>query len=61
MTPLFFEEWLFVFWGHQKVFDGVTSFKMYFNPILLANVLITFTQSLLVWDHNVRLWSSDVV
>ena len=39
----------------------MTSFKMYFNPILLANVLITFTQSLMVRDHNVRLWSSDVV
>ena len=35
-------------WGHKKVFDGMTSFEVYFNPILLANILITFTQSLMV-------------
>ena len=38
----------------------MTSFEMYFNPILFANILVTFTQPLMVRDHNVRLWSSDV-
>ena len=38
----------------------MTSFEMYFNPILLANVFIAFTESLMLRDHNVRLRSSDV-
>ena len=53
MTPLF-EEWIFVFGGHEEALE------MYFNPILLANVFIAFTKSLMVRDHNIRLWSSDV-
>ena len=32
---------------------------MNINPILLANVLIALTESLLVWDHNVRLGTTD--
>ena len=61
MWPHFFEEWIFVFWGHKKVFDGMTSFKMYINPIFLANVFIAFTESLMVRDNNVKLGSSDVI
>ena len=29
----FFEQWIFVFWGHKVVFDGMTSFQIYINPI----------------------------
>ena len=29
-------------------------------PYFFSNTLVTFTQSLMVRDHNVRLWSSDV-
>ena len=43
-VPTFLEEWIFVFGGHKKVFDGMTSFDMYFNPILFGNTLVTFTQ-----------------
>ena len=42
------------------VFDGMTSFQMYINPIFLANVFVAFTESLMVWDYNVRLRTSDV-
>ena len=49
-----------MFGGHKKVFDGMTSFEVYFNPILFANTLVTFNQSSMVRDHNVKLWSSDV-
>ena len=39
----------------------MTSFEMHINPILSANVLATLTESLMVGDHSVGLWSSDVV
>ena len=55
----FLEEWIFVLGSHEKVFDSMTSCEMYFNPILLANSLVAFTQPLMVRYHNVRLWSSD--
>ena len=38
----------------------MTTLQVYINPISLANVFVTFTESLMVWDHNVRLWTSDV-
>ena len=41
------------------VFDGLATFQVYINPILLANVFIALTESLVVWDHNVRLWTTD--
>ena len=40
------------------VFDGVTTFQAYINPILLANVFVALTESLMVWDHNVRFWTT---
>ena len=38
----------------------MTTFQMYINPISLANVFVAFTESLMVWDHNVRFWTSGV-
>ena len=58
MTPLFIVDWVFVLWGHEVVFDGVTTFPVYINPILLANVFVALTESLMVWDHNVRFWTT---
>ena len=34
-----FKDWIFVLRGHKKVFDGMTSFQMYFNPIFLQVLL----------------------
>ena len=56
----FLEEWIFILRSLEEVFDGMTSFGMYVNPIFLANSLEAFTQPLMVRYHNVRLWSSDV-
>ena len=56
--PTFFVDWVFVLWGHEVVFDGVTTFQVYINPILLANVFVALTESLMVWDHNVRFWTT---
>ena len=58
MTPLFFVDWVFVFWWYKVVFDGLTTFQVNINPILLANVFIALTESLMVWNHNVRFWAN---
>ena len=58
--PTFLEKWIFVFWGHKVISDGMTTFQMYINPISPANVFIAFTESLMVWNHNVRFWTSGV-
>ena len=58
MTPLFFVDRVFVLWGHEVVFDGLATFQVHINPILLANVFVALTESLMVWDHNVRLWTT---
>ena len=39
----------------------MTSFEMHINPILSANVLVTLTESLMVGNYSVGLWSSDVI
>ena len=54
----FFADWVFVLWGHEVVFDGMTTFQVYINPILLANVFVALTESMMVWDHNVRFWTT---
>ena len=60
MTPTFFRDWIFILWRHEEVFDGMTSFKMYFNPIFLASSLEAFTQPLMVRYNSVWFWSSGV-
>ena len=60
MTPLFFVDWVFVLWGHEVIFDGLTIFQVHINPILLANVFITLTESLMAWNHNVRFWTTVI-
>ena len=52
MTPLSFEDWIFILRGHKKVFDGMTSLQMHFNPIFFASSLEALTQPLMVRDHN---------
>ena len=59
-------DWIFILWSHEEVFDGMTSFKMYFYPIFLASSFETFNQPLMVRYNNVwfsavaRLWIVDV-
>ena len=43
------------------VFDGMTSFKMYFYPIFFAISFEAFTQPLMVRYNDVWLWNSAVV
>ena len=40
------------------VFDSLTTFEMNINPILFTNVLVTLTESLMVWNYNVRFWAN---
>ena len=44
--PTFLEEWIFVIGSCEKVINGMTSFEMYFNPILLANFSCSFHSAL---------------
>ena len=37
--PTSFKDWILILGGHKKVFDGMTSFQMYFNPIFLQILL----------------------
>ena len=41
--PTFVGDGIFVLGGHQKVLDGLTSFKVYLYPIFLASVLDPLT------------------
>ena len=56
----FFKDWIFILWSHEEVFECMTSFKMYFNPIFLARSLEAFTHPLMVRYNNVWFWSSGV-
>ena len=40
--------------GHQEVFDGSTSFKVYLNPIVVTFFLDTLTQPHVIWYSYVR-------
>ena len=53
--PTFFVYWVFVLWGHEVVLDGLATFQVYINPILLENVFVALTEPLMVWDHNLGL------
>ena len=57
--PTLLHHRMFVLWGHQEVFDGSTSFKVYLNPIVAAFCLNTLTQPLVIWYSYVRF--GDVV
>ena len=57
---LLFKDWTFIPRSHEEVFDAMTSFKMYFNPIFLASSLEAFTQPLMVRYNNVWFWNSGV-
>ena len=59
--PMSFKDWIFILRGHEKVFDGMTSLQMYFNPIFSASSLEALTQPLMVRNHNMCFWPSDVV
>ena len=41
--PTSFKDWIFILRGHKKVFDGMTSFQMYLNPIFFASSLEALT------------------
>ena len=56
----FFKDWIFILWSHEEVFDGMTSFKMYFYPIFLASSFEVLTQPLMVRYNNVWFWPSAV-
>ena len=47
--PTLLHHRIFVLWGHQEVFDGGTSYKVYLNPIVAAFFLDTLTQPLVIW------------
>ena len=59
--PTSFKDWVFVLRGHKKVFDGMTSLQMHFNPIFFASSLVALTEPLMVRDHEMCFWSSVVV
>ena len=40
---------IFVLWGHQEVFDGCASSEVNLNPIVVAFLVHTLTQPLVVW------------
>ena len=42
---------IFVFGSHQEAFDGVASLEVYLDPMLLANILYAFTESLYIRKH----------
>ena len=46
--------------GVMKIFDGMTSLQMYFNPIFSASSVEALTQPLMVRDHNMCFWPSVV-
>ena len=42
-----------MFWSHQEVFGGGTSFKVHLYPMFAANLLYALTQSSVVWNYYV--------
>ena len=46
---------IFVFGSHQKAFDSIASLEVYLDPMLPANILYTFTESLYIRKHHVWL------
>ena len=40
--------------GHQRILDGVASFKIDPDSHLTANVLKSFAKSFGVWDHHIN-------
>ena len=58
--PTSFKDWIFILGGHKKVFDGMTFFQMYFNPIFFASSFEALTQPLMVRNHNICLLFTSV-
>ena len=50
-----------IFGVYQETPDGVASSEMYFNPMISADVLLAFTQTLHIWDHYVGHFAACVV
>ena len=53
MTPLFFIDGIFIFWGHKEVFDGKPSFLVNLHPMSATCSFKVLTQALMVWNNNV--------
>ena len=51
--PTFLQHRIFVFGGHQEVFDCNISFKMDLYPIFVACSFQAFTQPFVVWHHYI--------
>ena len=48
-----------IFWSHQKVLDGIASFKVDLHSMFTACFLYAFTNSFIIWSHH--MWFLDVV
>ena len=59
--PTSFKDWIFILGGHKKVFDGMTSFQMYFNPIFFASSFEALTQPLVVRNHTMAVTSANII
>ena len=51
--PTFLDDGIFVFGGHQDVFDCLSSFKVDFNSMLSACILKTLINAFGIWHHYV--------
>ena len=59
MTPTLLHHRILVLGGHQEVFNGGTSFKIYLYTIVAALFLDTSTQPPIIWNSYV--WFGGVV
>ena len=59
--PTLFEDWIFIFGGHQEAFDGFTSFEINLYAMFVTGLLKALTHTLVIGYHHVGLWALVVL
>ena len=51
--PTLFEDWIWILWGHQEIFDGMSSFKVHLHTMFATDLFEAFTHTLIIGYHHV--------